>query len=159
MPRTGWQLGKNKGSSQMWSWSIRHVKVWRKVWSKVQSVIYSTAKSPPLVSSGLNCGRLWQQSQCHNLWHLIHSLNPTAIFRPSTFSLIRPKSRYVSIQSPKVAYFRAFCEVGTIREALRKARFSCMETYLLFGLTGEKLSTTIQNYQTSPLTLCNAVPS
>ena len=31
----------------------------------------------------------------------------------------------------KVAYFRAFCKVSIIREALRKARFSCMETYLL----------------------------
>lgn len=54
--------------------------------------------------------------------------------------------RYVCCQEKinkgqKVAYFRAFCEVSIIREALRKARFSCMETYLLFGLTGEKLST------------------
>ena len=39
----------------------------------------------------------------------------------------------------KTAYFRAFCEVSIIREALRKARFSCMETYLLFSLTGEKV--------------------
>ena len=39
-----------------------------------------------------------------------------------------------------MAYFRAFCKVSIIREALRKARFSCMETYLLFGLIGEKLS-------------------
>ena len=31
----------------------------------------------------------------------------------------------------KVAYFRAFCEVSIIREALRKARFSYMEIYLL----------------------------
>ena len=31
----------------------------------------------------------------------------------------------------KVVYFRAFCEVSIIREALRKARFSCRETYLL----------------------------
>ena len=38
-----------------------------------------------------------------------------------------------------MACFRAFCEVGIIREALRKARFSCMETYLLFSLTGEKV--------------------
>lgn len=30
-----------------------------------------------------------------------------------------------------MAYFRDFCEVSIIREALRKARFSCMETYLL----------------------------
>ena len=39
----------------------------------------------------------------------------------------------------KTAYFRAFCEVSIIREALRKARFSCMETYLLCSLTGEKV--------------------
>lgn len=39
-----------------------------------------------------------------------------------------------------MAYFRAFCKVGIIREALRKAQFSCMETYLLFGLNGEKLN-------------------
>ena len=39
----------------------------------------------------------------------------------------------------KVAYFRAFCKVGIIREALRKARFYYMETYLLFGLIGEKV--------------------
>ena len=38
-----------------------------------------------------------------------------------------------------MAYFRAFCEVSIIREALQKARFSCMETYLLFSLTGEKV--------------------
>ncbi len=30
-----------------------------------------------------------------------------------------------------MAYFRAFCDSSIIREALRKARFSCMETYLL----------------------------
>nr|DAH02920.1 MAG TPA: hypothetical protein [Caudoviricetes sp.] len=30
-----------------------------------------------------------------------------------------------------MAYFRAFCEGSIIREALRKARFSYMETYLL----------------------------
>ena len=39
----------------------------------------------------------------------------------------------------KTAYFRAFCEVSIIREALRKARFSCIETYLLCSLTGEKV--------------------
>lgn len=39
-----------------------------------------------------------------------------------------------------MAYFRAFCEVSIIRGALRKARFSYMETYLLFCLAGEKLS-------------------
>ena len=44
------------------------------------------------------------------------------------------------IKCRKVAYFRAFCKVGIIREALRKARFSCMETYLLFSLAGEKLN-------------------
>ena len=38
-----------------------------------------------------------------------------------------------------MAYFRAFCEVSIIIEALRKARFSYMETYLLFSLTGEKV--------------------
>ena len=38
-----------------------------------------------------------------------------------------------------MAYFRAFCKVGIIREALRKARFSYMETYLLFSLIGEKV--------------------
>jgi len=38
-----------------------------------------------------------------------------------------------------VAYFRAFCEVSIIREALRKAQFSCLETYLLFGLIKEKV--------------------
>lgn len=38
-----------------------------------------------------------------------------------------------------MTYFRAFCEVTIIREALRKARFSCMETYLLFGLIKEKV--------------------
>ena len=36
----------------------------------------------------------------------------------------------------KVAYFRDFCEVSAIRASLRKARFSYMETYLLFSLTG-----------------------
>ena len=44
------------------------------------------------------------------------------------------------IKCRKSAYFRAFCKVGIIREALRKARFYSMETYLLFGLIGEKLS-------------------
>lgn len=39
-----------------------------------------------------------------------------------------------------MAYFRAFCKVVIIREALRKARLSCVETYLLFGLIEEKLS-------------------
>lgn len=39
-----------------------------------------------------------------------------------------------------MAYFRAFCEVSIIREALQKARFSCMETYLLFSMIGEKFS-------------------
>ena len=39
----------------------------------------------------------------------------------------------------KVAYLRAFCKVGIIREALWKARFYYMETYLLFGLIGEKV--------------------
>lgn len=44
--------------------------------------------------------------------------------------------RYVCCQEKinkcqKVAHFQAFCEVGIIREALRKARFSRMETYLL----------------------------
>ena len=34
-------------------------------------------------------------------------------------------------KSQKMAYFRAFCEVSIIRGALRKARFSYMETYLL----------------------------
>ena len=38
-----------------------------------------------------------------------------------------------------MAHFRAFCEVGIIRKALRKVRFSCMETYLLFGLIKEKV--------------------
>lgn len=38
-----------------------------------------------------------------------------------------------------MAYFRAFCEVSIIREALRKARFSCMEIYPLFNLTREKV--------------------
>ena len=38
-----------------------------------------------------------------------------------------------------MAYFRAFCEVSILREALRKARFSCMETYLLFSLTEGKV--------------------
>ena len=40
----------------------------------------------------------------------------------------------------KVAYFRAFCKVDIIREALRKARLYYMETYLLLGLIGENLS-------------------
>ena len=78
-----------------------------------------------LVSSGLNCGRFWQQSQCHNTWHLIRSLNPTAFFRSYTFSPVRLKSRYVSIQenrafrkasyddtnltkSPEIRHFSAF---------------------------------------------------
>ena len=43
------------------------------------------------------------------------------------------------IKCQKVAYFRAFCKVGIIREALRKARFYYMETYLFFGLIGEKV--------------------
>ena len=38
-----------------------------------------------------------------------------------------------------MAYFWAFCEANIIREALQKARFSCTETYLLFGLIGEKV--------------------
>ena len=38
-----------------------------------------------------------------------------------------------------MAYFRAFCEVSIIREALRKARFSSMETYLLVRLNGERV--------------------
>lgn len=42
-------------------------------------------------------------------------------------------------KSQKVAYFRTFCEVSIIRGALEKARFSCMETYLLVSLTEEKV--------------------
>ena len=42
-------------------------------------------------------------------------------------------------KSQKVAYFRAFCEVSIIRGALRKARFSCRETYLFCSSTGEKV--------------------
>ena len=38
-----------------------------------------------------------------------------------------------------MACFRAFCKVSIIRDALQKARFSCMETYLLFSLMGEKV--------------------
>ena len=38
-----------------------------------------------------------------------------------------------------MAYFRAFCKVSIISEALRKARLSCMETHLLFSLTREKV--------------------
>ena len=38
-----------------------------------------------------------------------------------------------------MAYFQAFCEVGIIGEALWKARFYYMETYLLFGLIEEKV--------------------
>ena len=38
-----------------------------------------------------------------------------------------------------MAYFQAFCEVGIIREALQKTRFSCRKTYLLFSLTEEKV--------------------
>lgn len=38
-----------------------------------------------------------------------------------------------------MANFRAFCKVSIIRETLRKTRFSCMETYLLFGLIKEKV--------------------
>ena len=38
-----------------------------------------------------------------------------------------------------MVYFRAFCKVSIIREALRKDRFSCMEIYLLFGLIKEKV--------------------
>ena len=34
-------------------------------------------------------------------------------------------------------YFRAFCEASIIREALRKARFSCMETYPLSEFAGQ----------------------
>ena len=37
-----------------------------------------------------------------------------------------------------MAYFRAFCKVSIIREALRKARFSCMETYPLSEFAGEQ---------------------
>ena len=36
-------------------------------------------------------------------------------------------------------HVRAFCEVIIIREALRKARFPCMKTYLLFDLIKEKV--------------------
>ena len=43
------------------------------------------------------------------------------------------------INNSGVDGFRAFCEVRIVREALRKVRFSCMETYLLFGLIGEKV--------------------
>ena len=39
-----------------------------------------------------------------------------------------------------MAYLRAFCKASIIREALQKARFSCMETYLLFSMIGEKFS-------------------
>ena len=39
-----------------------------------------------------------------------------------------------------MAYVRAGSEGSIIREALWKARFSCMETYLLFSLTGEKVN-------------------
>ena len=78
-----------------------------------------------LVSSGLNCGRFWQQSQCHNLWHLIHSLNPTAIFRLSTFSLIRPKSRYVSIQENR-AFRKASLMILTSQKARKYATFQLL---------------------------------
>ena len=39
-----------------------------------------------------------------------------------------------------MAYFRAFCKVGIIREALQEARFYYMETYLLLDLIGENFS-------------------
>lgn len=38
----------------------------------------------------------------------------------------------------KVAYFRAFCEVCAITGALRKVRFSCMETYPLSEFAGQQ---------------------
>ena len=38
----------------------------------------------------------------------------------------------------KVVYFRAFCEVSIIRGALRKARFSYMETYPLSEFAGQR---------------------
>ena len=44
-------------------------------------------------------------------------------------------------KSQKMAYFRAFCEVSIIRGALRKARFSYMETYPLSKFSeGRKMS-------------------
>ena len=44
-------------------------------------------------------------------------------------------------ESQKVAYFWAFCEVSIIRGALRKARFSYMETYPLSKFSeGRKMS-------------------
>ena len=39
-----------------------------------------------------------------------------------------------------VWYFWAFCKVGIIKEALRKARFYYMEIYLLLGLSGNIIS-------------------
>ena len=51
-----------------------------------------------------------------------------------TACLLSRKDKY-----RKVAYFQDFCEVSIIREALWKARFSCMETYLLCSSTGEKV--------------------
>ena len=75
-----------------------------------------------LISSGLNCGRFWQQSQCHNTWHLIHSLNPTAIFWPSTFSPVRLTSRYVFIQENR-AFRKAPLMMLTSQKARKYATF------------------------------------
>ena len=75
-----------------------------------------------LVSSGLNYGRLWQQFQCHNPRHLIHILNPTTFFRPSTFSPVRLKSRYVSIQENR-AFRKASLMILTSQKARKYATF------------------------------------
>lgn len=53
-----------------------------------------------------------------------------------------------------MAYFRAFCKVGIIRDALRKARFSCIETYLLQKMcqhqfSKEDITTEVQEYYAS----------
>ena len=42
------------------------------------------------------------------------------------------------INNSGVDGFRAFCEVRIVREALRRVRFSCMETYLLSEFAGEQ---------------------
>ena len=82
-----------------------------------------------LVSSGLNCGRFWQQSRCHNLWHLIHSLNPTAFFRLSTFSPFRLTSRYVSIQEN-----RAFRKASLMMLTSQKARkYATLQLLFIFS--------------------------
>lgn len=71
--------------------------------------------------------------------HLIHSLNPPAIFRPSTFSLVRLTSRYVSIQENRI-FRKASLMILTLQKTGKTPLFSL---YLSFLDSKQPVSTCI----------------